>query len=226
MERTASEPRLLRGLFDRLRPGRVEVTGGFLLLAAWLNYLDAQGIVPLALVFCALHELGHLTALGLLGRRVRRMSVTVAGAELEVDRAMSYGGEALAALAGPAVNLGLALVLCRLPGGALAAGLNLVLACFNLLPVGRLDGGRVLRCALSWLLGPERAWGVCRSLDWMLAGALAALGAVLAGLGSGPTLLLTALWLWSSLLREDRPGPRPASAAAVGLLRRISQKIH
>ena len=54
MERTASQSRLLRGIFYRLRPGRVEVTGGFLLLAAWLNYLDRQGIVPLALLSCAL----------------------------------------------------------------------------------------------------------------------------------------------------------------------------
>ena len=72
MERTASQSRLLRGIFDRLRPGRVEVTGGFLLLAAWLNYLDRQGIVLLALLSCALHELGHLLVLRLLGVRVRR----------------------------------------------------------------------------------------------------------------------------------------------------------
>ena len=40
-----------------MRLGRVEVTGGFLLLTAWLNYLDRQGVVPLALLVCALHEL-------------------------------------------------------------------------------------------------------------------------------------------------------------------------
>ena len=54
MERTASQSRLLRGIFDRLRPGRVEVTGGFLLLAAWLNYLDRQHLVPLAAAACEL----------------------------------------------------------------------------------------------------------------------------------------------------------------------------
>ena len=36
-----------------MRLGRVEVTGGFLLLTAWLNYLDRQGVVPLALLACA-----------------------------------------------------------------------------------------------------------------------------------------------------------------------------
>ena len=175
MERTASQSRLLRGIFNRLSPGRVEVTGGFLLLAAWLNYLDRQGIVHLALLYCALHELGHLLVLRLLGVRVRRLSITAVGAEMEIDRSLSYGGEILAALAGPLVNLALALTFCRFSRGWVFAGLNLALCCFNLLPVGRLD----------------------------------ALGLVLVGAGAGPTLLLTAAWLCSNLLREaDFEGKR------------------
>ena len=184
-----------------LKPGRVEVTGGFLLLCAWLNYLDGQGIVPLALFACALHELGHVLMLRLLGVRVRRMALTAVGAELEADRALSYGGECLAALAGPAVNLALALGFCRLPGGELFAGLNLVLACFNLLPVGRLDGGRVRSAVLARLLGPERAWRLERRLDRFFAGGLLLLGLGLARVGNSVTLLCTALWLWMSVRR-------------------------
>ena len=168
----------------------MEVTGGFLLLAAWLNYLDRQGIVPLALLSCTLHALRHLLVLLLLGVRVRRLSITAVGAEMEIDRSLSYGGEVLAALAGPLVNLALALTFCRFSWGWVFAGLNLALCCFNLLPVGRLDGGRVLRCVLAWLLGPEAAWRAGWWLDRLLAGALAALGLVLVGAGAGPTLRL------------------------------------
>ena len=125
---------------------------------------------------------------------MRRLSITAVGAEMEIDRSLSYGGEVLAALAGPLVNLALALTFCRFSRGWVFAGLNLALCCFNLLPVGRLDGGRVLRCALAWRAG----WW----LDRLLAGALAALGLVLVGAGAGPTLLLTAAWLCSNLLRE------------------------
>ena len=68
-----------------MRLGRVEVTGGFLLLTAWLNYLDRQGVVPLALLACALHELGHWAALRALGARVRRVRLTAVGAEMGVS---------------------------------------------------------------------------------------------------------------------------------------------
>ena len=72
-----------------MRLGRVEVTGGFLLLTAWLNYLDRQGVVPLALLACALHELGHWAVLRALGARVRRVRLTSVGAEMEVARGLS-----------------------------------------------------------------------------------------------------------------------------------------
>ena len=62
--------------------------------------------------------------------------------------------ELAAALAGPAANLAAAWLCCRAEGGALFAGLNLALGCFNLLPVGRLDGGRALHCLLSMSIGP------------------------------------------------------------------------
>ena len=49
-------------------------------------------------------------------------------------------------------DLTLAALLCRWQWGGLFAGLNLVLGCFNLLPVGRLDGGRAVGCLISLLV--------------------------------------------------------------------------
>lgn len=124
-----------------MRLGRVEVSGGFLLLLAWLNYTDTQGLIPQAVVSCALHEGGHWLAIQAVGGKVRRMRLGIAGAEMELGRSLSYPREALCALAGPGVSLALAWLGHFLPGGALFAGINLVLALFNLLPVSGLDGG-------------------------------------------------------------------------------------
>ena len=159
-------------------------------------------MVPLALLACALHELGHWAALRALGARVRRVRLTAVGAEMEVDRTLSYGGELLAALAGPGANLALALAFSPLTGGGLFAGLNLALACFNLLPVGQMDGGRVLRCVLAWLMGPARAHWLRARLDRFLTAGLLLMGGLLVCFGGTATLFLTSCWLFSALCPE------------------------
>ena len=56
-----------------LRWRRVEISGGALLMLAALYYLDGQGVLPLALLACALHEAGHWLAIRALGGRdIRR----------------------------------------------------------------------------------------------------------------------------------------------------------
>ena len=62
-----------------MRLGRVEVSAGCLLLLAWLNYWDTQGVVPLALAACLLHELAHYGALRRAGAGVRRVRLTAVG---------------------------------------------------------------------------------------------------------------------------------------------------
>ena len=174
---------------------RVEATSGFFLLLAWLNYMDQQGIVPLAMTACLLHELGHYFAILALGFHIKSIRLTAIGAEMELESGMGYWQEGVAALAGPGVNLLLAAVLCQWGHGILFAGLNLVLGCFNLLPVGRLDGGRALYCTLALLLGPSWAERIIGVMDFTFTVVVLTLGVLLTGLGGNLTLLLVALWL-------------------------------
>lgn len=192
-----------------MRLGRVEVTGGFLLLLAWLNYLDRSFLVPMTLAACGAHELGHITAIRLLGGTVKEIRLTAIGAELVLDCPLGYWQEGLAALAGPGINLLLALAGC---GFSLTfAGLNLALALFNLLPVGRMDGGRAVYCTLALLAGPGPADRVGRWLDCLCTAVVTAAGLLLAFLGGNITLLLAALWLLAVFLRQNiyrSPGNR------------------
>lgn len=183
--------------------GRAEVTSGFLLLLAWLNYLDRSLLVPLALCACAAHELGHIFVIRLLGGRIKGIRLTSIGAELILARPLSYWQEGLSALAGPGTNLLLALTFCRIRSGLTFAGLNLALAAFNLLPVGRLDGGRALHCTLALLAGPGPADQAGRWLDVLCTAAALAAGLFLAVFWGNFSLLLVAFWLLALFLRQN-----------------------
>lgn len=186
-----------------MRWGKIEVTGGFFLLVAWLNYIDRQSVVPLAIVACMLHELGHYAVIRLMGGDIKLIRLTAIGAEMVVERPLSYWQEGLAALAGPGANLMLALVFCTQRWGLTFAGLNLVLACFNLLPIGRMDGGRALYCTLALLTSPACAARVGEWLDTIFTAVLVISGLILARAGGTITLLLVALWLAGLCLKID-----------------------
>lgn len=151
--------------------GKVEITGGFLLVMAWLNYCDDQNLLPLVVCAAAAHELGHLAAITAVGGRVCCLRLTAAGAEIRMAGVPGYGRELLCALAGPLVSLLLAVGAARI-GALVFAGMNLALGVFNLLPLRMLDGGRALSCLTALLFGPQWAFCLGRGVDVVLAAAL------------------------------------------------------
>ena len=170
---------------------------GALLLAASLRLLFW------AAVAAAVHELGHVAAVRALGGRVGSFRLTGVGAVIQPrrERMFSYGEECLVALAGPAASVLLAIGAAawgRHFGGAdayLLTGVSLALGVFNLLPIGPLDGGRILRAVASRWAGPDAGDRVCGLLTKVLAAGLAALGVWVLGKSGNFTLLLCAGWL-------------------------------
>lgn len=190
--------------------GKVHSTGGFwlilgaLLLAASLRLLFWFGVA------CAVHELGHLAAVRLLGGRLLSFRLTGVGAVIHPrrERMFSYGEECLVAAAGPLASFLLAVAAAawgRHFGGVdafLLTGLSLALGLFNLLPAGPLDGGRIVLAAVSRLAGPDAGVRLCGVLTKVLAGALAAAGLWALKISGNFTLLLCAGWL---LCRRNEP---------------------
>lgn len=76
----------------------------------------------------------------------------------------------------------------------LFAGAQLVLGCFNLLPVRPLDGGRLLWLAAAWRHGPFQADRLCAAVGLAAALALTAGSTALClRTGSAPFLMIGAL---------------------------------
>ncbi|MEA5517741.1 site-2 protease family protein [Limnoraphis robusta] len=118
-----------------------------------------------------LHELGHSLVAKSQGIQVNSITLFLFGGIASIDRESKTPGQAFqVAIAGPLVSLGLFFVLSLtaevLPEssltGALAdrlAGINLVLALFNMIPGLPLDGGQVLKAAV-WKFTGSRFTGV------------------------------------------------------------------
>lgn len=164
------------------------------LLWGMLPLFTGQGWPLLFLTAALLHEGGHLLALHLLGGRAEEVRLRLSGAEIRWWGGLSYGGEALLALAGPGANMLCALA-CTLAARRWQAdwlyrfiGCHLTLALFNLLPARPLDGGQAL-CALLERRFPLRGEWAAALLDGALGTGLAILGLWTLKTAGNPTLL-------------------------------------
>lgn len=176
---------------------RLRVTPGFWVTFALLLLAEeGHGLSLLFLLAGLCHELGHLLAARLLKLPVYALTLSAIGAELDISRNCSYGGELLLAAGGPLVNLLLTAICCRMPGETvhLFAGVNLLLACFNLLPVLPLDGGAVLELLSARLLPPRAGWLLPQIVAELTCAGAVGTGLWLAWLGN-PSLLILGCWL-------------------------------
>jgi Zn-dependent protease len=156
-----------------------------LLLVFLFGLSGSMGLMNAALVLLALelivllHELGHSLVAKAYGLQVIDITFWPLGGMARMSRIPEDTKiEATIALAGPAVNLALALVTLPMVvvagNGPLAdllwtfVWMNLVLGGFNLLPAFPMDGGRVLRAVLArkgdWVRATEQAVRVGRWL--------------------------------------------------------------
>jgi Zn-dependent protease/CBS domain-containing protein len=198
---------------------RIHLT--FFLLLAWIAAIHynrggasaaVDGIVFILLLFACVvaHEFGHVFAARRYGIGTTDVTLLPIGGLASLERMPEKPSqEIFVALAGPAVNLVIALVLVVVLGarfdlsqmtqlqeatstlmGRVAAA-NVTLCVFNLIPAFPMDGGRVLRALLAIRLGYTRATRVAATIGQGLAFLFALLGL----LGS-PLLILVAVFIF------------------------------
>ncbi|MEO6445082.1 MAG: site-2 protease family protein [Gemmatimonadaceae bacterium] len=201
----------------------------FILLVVWVGYAHwqaeqsvwavAAGIFfILALFTCVvLHEFGHALTARRFGIGTRDIILLPIGGVARLERMPEDPRqELLVALAGPAVNAVIALVLyvgLRAVGGMSPIGeltltggsflermmvINVVLATFNLLPAFPMDGGRVVRALLAMRMNYARATRLAARLGQ----AVALVFGILGFFGS-PFLVLIAVFVWIGAAQES-----------------------
>ena len=189
----------------RVRGVRVEVSFGFLLMLCVASLGKLEVILLWSLLFMSLHECGHLAAMLATGRPPSAIRLRAGRVSIEPRTQLAGDGvEALILVSGVAVNLLLAAGFA-LAGREEFAAANLLMAGFNLVPAGELDGGRLFRLLLRRTLGERRGERACAAVSFLLSVALLTAGLLfLTGSSRNPTLLLASLYFFISTVQNIR----------------------
>ena len=119
------------------------------------------------------HELGHMVALYACGGGLLSLELCAFGINMRPNsRYLSYFREFIVILAGIASNALLAIILLALKGqtmrSMLLISVNLAVAAFNLLPIGNLDGGILLKLFCERTSNGFIAYKISRAVSFTL----------------------------------------------------------
>ena len=235
---TFTENKTMKGIFKlgKIAGIRIEVHWTFSLLLIWVIFLDIQRggttytalmniILILLLFLCViLHELGHALTARHFGIVTKKITLLPIGGVASLEKMPEKPGqELLVALAGPAVNVLIALLLYLtvpiknyfgldadsliqlLSAPSLETILfylfiaNLMLVVFNLIPAFPMDGGRVFRAILAFTMDRARATRIAAGLGQYLAVVF-----FIIGLFYNPFLILIALFIFLGAYSENQ----------------------
>jgi Zn-dependent protease/CBS domain-containing protein len=205
---------------------RVHVT--FFLLLAWIGIVHYQiggtpaaieGLLFIIAIFACVvaHEFGHALAAKRYGIRTPDITLLPIGGLARLERMPEKPSEEIVvALAGPAVNFVIAIVLILLLGArfdpealqqienptvsffARLAAVNVFLAVFNLIPAFPMDGGRVLRALLATRYPRVRATQIAARVGQGFAFVLGFLGLI----AFNPILVFIAIFVYLAAMAE------------------------
>jgi Zn-dependent protease/CBS domain-containing protein len=204
---------------------RIHIT--FLLFLVWIfvaglatggvnNALNSLLFMVLLFACVVAHEFGHIFTARAFGVATPDVTLLPIGGVARLERIPEKPSEEfLVAIAGPLVNVAIAIVLIAVAPTHLSAEhftamespkvsmidrlaeVNLFLAVFNMIPAFPMDGGRVLRALLAIRLGHVRATEIAATI-----GQWAAFGFGFLGLFYNPLLIFIAIFVYLAAASE------------------------
>ncbi|MBN1993276.1 MAG: site-2 protease family protein [Anaerolineae bacterium] len=219
---------------------------GWVALSYWLQQgtlaAVAAGIAFILALFATvvLHEFGHALTAKKYGIKTRDITLLPIGGVARLERMPDKPIEELwVALAGPAVNVVIAVVLfgwllltnslepisqLSMTGGSFLERLmvvNLFLVGFNLIPAFPMDGGRVLRALLAMRLEYTQATQIAATIGQGIAFLFGFIG-----LFSNPFLLFIAIFVWIGAAQEASMVQMKSALSGIPVSRAMLTDFH
>lgn len=186
--------------------------------ATFSRFLSETFFFLILFAVVLLHELGHALMARYYGIRTRDITLMPIGGRAQMERIPEVPmQEILISLAGPAVNVALAVlsymlllpsiqkqgieILSYIDSSLLIRffWLNVVLAIFNLLPAFPMDGGRVLRACLAFKIPYVKATNLAAGI-----GKFMAVGFIILGVMGNFMLIIIGFFIWTAASAEAR----------------------
>lgn len=170
----------------------------------------------LFILFAIIHEIGHLIAGILVGRKVEKMEILPFGSCItfkntveEYNKKVFKGNignikSIIVALAGPCTNLVIASILYKLNSSSINIYINLLIAFFNLLPIYPLDGGRVIKEILHLNWGKKKALDATNMISNITMFIITIASSFMTYILKNIAIFFIVIYLWLMMIKENK----------------------
>lgn len=159
------------------------------------------------MLFALVHELAHMLAGLCLKLKPKTLAIEPFGIGIEfVDFENSEKNKIIIAMAGPAVNLLMAIIFSfiSIKHQNIIVNLNILLAICNLLPIYPLDGGRILKSILRIKHEKQTAEDIVNKISNFLMITITFSASILILIYHNIGLFLIIIYLWTIIMRENK----------------------
>ena len=165
------------------------------------------------LLFCFLHEMGHLIMGLILGFKPEKIEVMPLGFCMKLkenieEKERTRQQKILIALAGPIMNLLIIMMIIFLHisfiGRDIAVYVNILIFAFNLLPIFPLDGGRIAKEILKIFYKEKEAETMCNKISNYYMIFLTMAGSIAIYYFKNIAILFILTYLWLIVIEENK----------------------